>query len=465
LGATTVTITATDAAGNTGTGTFTVTVRDTTAPVLVMPVNVVTEAASPAGAIVTYSAASATDSITASPALTYSKQSGTLFPVGLTIVTVTATDLAGNKAAATFSVLVNASNLNKSAPVVDITAPTGNAVPGEFIISGTLKLSLALQTFTVKLNGVPLVLDSPLSFAAGAVETWKVSGVAPENGTNLIVVEAEDFAGKKASATKRVIYTNRRSELAGTYAAVLVPETDPDIDRTGFVSVTVTPSGSFSGKLLINRVSAPFSGILGNDGVARFKQSSGITLDLLDKTRHFLGTVAFSVTEEAGMSGTLSSGSVLAAFAGKKAPYGPASPVPIALLNLPSGSSQGVYDLVFQAPVLATTPQGDGHARIILKKTGVIRVSGYLADGTKYVAAGNLRADQTVPLFTALYKKGGAFSGELAFADVAGSEVSGVNLLWLRPAGFSATYQAGWPEGLKVTVMGTKAGKSQAAGM
>ena len=50
LGTTTVTVTATDAAGNVSTGTFNVTVQDTTAPVLTVPSNLVVEANTTGGA-------------------------------------------------------------------------------------------------------------------------------------------------------------------------------------------------------------------------------------------------------------------------------------------------------------------------------------------------------------------------------------------------------------------------------
>ncbi|MFH0939168.1 MAG: HYR domain-containing protein, partial [Planctomycetota bacterium] len=73
LGATVVTVTAKDAAGNITTAIFKVLVRDTTAPTLVMPPDQVVEATGPDGAIVTYPAATATDAVTAAPMIAYSQ--------------------------------------------------------------------------------------------------------------------------------------------------------------------------------------------------------------------------------------------------------------------------------------------------------------------------------------------------------------------------------------------------------
>lgn len=107
LGVTTVTATAKDALGNPSTKTFTVTVRDTTAPKLDLPRNITACAESAAGAKVSYEV-DADDLVTSDRriVLTYSKASGSVFPLGTTTVTVTATDEAGNRATGSFTVTV-----------------------------------------------------------------------------------------------------------------------------------------------------------------------------------------------------------------------------------------------------------------------------------------------------------------------------------------------------------------------
>jgi hypothetical protein len=62
-------------------------------------------ATSASGAVATYPPADATDGCSA-PTVTYSHPSGSIFPIGQTIVTVTAADAAGNTANASFSVRV-----------------------------------------------------------------------------------------------------------------------------------------------------------------------------------------------------------------------------------------------------------------------------------------------------------------------------------------------------------------------
>lgn len=104
LGSTTVTCTATDAAGNRATATFVVHVRDTTPPVLTVPGDLAVDATSPAGADVGFGA-TATDAVDPAPVVTCTPGPG-IFAIGDTKVTCTATDSSGNAANASFTVHV-----------------------------------------------------------------------------------------------------------------------------------------------------------------------------------------------------------------------------------------------------------------------------------------------------------------------------------------------------------------------
>ncbi len=103
IGVTTVTCGAEDAAGNVGTVAATITVVDTTAPVVVIdPAAEVGNTIDPSGAVYTYMV-SATDAVTLAPAIVCTPVSGSVFPVGNTTITCTATDDAGNAGVGTAS--------------------------------------------------------------------------------------------------------------------------------------------------------------------------------------------------------------------------------------------------------------------------------------------------------------------------------------------------------------------------
>ena len=108
VGETTVTCTATDAAGNSSSATFRVTVTppaDTEPPTLELPAGLSAPATGPSGAPVTYDA-TARDDRDATPSVTCEPASGATFPIGETMVTCTATDAAGNESRGTFPVTV-----------------------------------------------------------------------------------------------------------------------------------------------------------------------------------------------------------------------------------------------------------------------------------------------------------------------------------------------------------------------
>lgn len=114
-GTTEVTATATDSAGNTANATFKVTVRDTTAPSVSCPADIVVAAAPGASTAVVNFNVTASDSVS-DVTLTSTPSSGSAFGVGTTTVNVTARDASGNTSTCSFTVTV------RSAPVV-VVAP------------------------------------------------------------------------------------------------------------------------------------------------------------------------------------------------------------------------------------------------------------------------------------------------------------------------------------------------------
>ena len=121
VGTTTVTWTATDAAGNAGTATQTVTVVDTTPPTVTVPADLTVSTSDPSGASVSYNA-SATDIVDGDLIPTCTPASGSLFPLGTTAVTCSATDSAGNTGSATFTVTVEQTVADTTAPACSLQA-------------------------------------------------------------------------------------------------------------------------------------------------------------------------------------------------------------------------------------------------------------------------------------------------------------------------------------------------------
>lgn len=179
LGMTTVNCSAQDNAGNSGSASFTVTVQDTTAPAVTVPANIVAEATSAAGAVVTFSA-SATDAVTAALSVACSPVAGSVFPLGTTTVTCSAQDAASNQGSASFTVTVR----DTIAPVV--TVPANKTVEAASAAGGVATFSAtATDAVTTALN----VTCSPASGSVFAL------------GTTTVNCSTQDAAGNQGSAS------------------------------------------------------------------------------------------------------------------------------------------------------------------------------------------------------------------------------------------------------------------------
>jgi len=107
---------------------------DTSPPVVTPPSNVIAEATSASGAVVTYPAASATDDIGVTSGPTCSPASGSTFALDTTVVTCTASDAAGNIGSATFTITVQ----DTTAPAAPtITSPTSGITTNDNTVTLT----------------------------------------------------------------------------------------------------------------------------------------------------------------------------------------------------------------------------------------------------------------------------------------------------------------------------------------
>jgi phage tail-like protein len=234
LGPTTVTCTATDDAGNSASGSFTVTVQDTTAPSLTLPADIVAEATSPAGAVVTF-VASATDLVDAAPVLGCVPPSGSTFPLGPTTVTCTATDATGNSASADFSVTVE-----------DTTAPS-LTLPADIVAEATSAAG-AVVTFaasaTDTVDAAPAVVCVPPSgstFPLGPTTVTCTATDAGGNGASAdFSVTVEDTIAPSLTLPADIVA--EATSAAGAVVTFVASATD--VADAAPVVVCVPPSGS-----------------------------------------------------------------------------------------------------------------------------------------------------------------------------------------------------------------------------
>ncbi|MBZ4417281.1 ELWxxDGT repeat protein [Myxococcus sp. RHSTA-1-4] len=221
LGATSVVVTARDEAGNTATCSFIVTVRDTTAPDLACPDDVTAVATSNEGVTVEYPAATASDAV--SPVTVgYSQASGTTFAMGITVVTVSAMDEAGNDSSCTFSVTVR-----EAAPPA-ITCPEDVAAEATGAGGAAVDYPRATATGT---GAVSVTYSHP-------------SGAVFSLGETRVTATARDERERTDSCSFTVTVRDTTAPTVSCPAPVVVEATDPAGARAEYVAATATDAVS-----------------------------------------------------------------------------------------------------------------------------------------------------------------------------------------------------------------------------
>jgi hypothetical protein len=217
IGTTTVTVTATDTAGNSSTGTFTVLVQDTIPPTLTLPPNQQVESSNPAGSTDPGAFnATATDPVDPHPVISYSVgntvfNSTYVFPQGTTTVTVTATDAAGNSSTGTFTVFVGD---------VPPTVSLSGLPAGDTVTEGTaINLTATGSAFTPAENTFGLtftwtvtkvhdgVTTTNFAGGSGTGSSVPISFVADDDGTYTVSVTATDVNGASTTISQAITST------------------------------------------------------------------------------------------------------------------------------------------------------------------------------------------------------------------------------------------------------------------
>jgi hypothetical protein len=222
-GATIVTCTADDGNGSTNACTFTVTVNDAEKPVLgACPANVGLFTTNSSGANVTYTTPGATDNCDPNPSVVCLPASGSLFAVGTTTVTCTATDASGNHSACQFTITVVANH----APVV-----VDNNMGAMQNHAAAVKIEKLLADDWDEDEDVLTISSVSPSSANG--------GTLSLTATTIVYSPATNFVG-----TDSFTYTvsdGRGGTATATVTVQVYSENDPSVNRIG--GITTTPDG------------------------------------------------------------------------------------------------------------------------------------------------------------------------------------------------------------------------------
>ena len=197
VGTTPVTVTATDAVGNTSTCTFDVVVNDDEAPTINCPNNInVNAPANQCFATVLYAPPTTSDNC---PGETFvcSPVAGSNFNVGTTPVTCTVTDAAGNSANCSFNITVN-----------DVTPPSATC-PNDITVNAPQGACGANVAYAG-----PLVSDACGIAPEGGVICTPASGSFFSVGTTPITCTVMDVNGNSSSCTFNITINDNENPVA-----------------------------------------------------------------------------------------------------------------------------------------------------------------------------------------------------------------------------------------------------------
>ena len=280
---TTVNCTATDNAGNSAADSFTVKVEDTTPPAVTVPGNITTAATGPSGAVVTFSA-SATDLVDTSVTPSCSPPSGSVFPVGTTTVTCTATDDSGNSAQGTFTVTVT-----------DTTPPTVN-VPGDITVEATGSGG-AVVTYAVSASDnfdpAPTIACSPPSGSTFPIATTTVSCAATDDSGNTSAPKTFTITVRDTTPPTVVVPADITTEATGPSGASVTFVASANDAVDGAIAPSCSPASGTTFAITATTVTCTATDGHANTANEKFKVT---VRDTLPPT---FGSVPSGITAEA----------------------------------------------------------------------------------------------------------------------------------------------------------------------
>ncbi|MCB0431409.1 MAG: HYR domain-containing protein [Flavobacteriales bacterium] len=255
---TTVTMSSTDASGNTATCTFQVTLQDTTSPVISCPGNQTVYANAFCTAFLPdyRGLGTATDNCDGSPTISQSPSPGTLIS-SHTMVTLTATDASSNTSQCSFQVVF----IDTVPPV--ITCPGTQTVPGDASCQGTIGDYTSLASAYDACGGTPSITQSPASgtsFSGSITVTLTATDDNSNTSSCTFTVMASDTTPPLVTCPgNQTIYANSSCQAALPDFTSLATTSD-QCGGTPVVTQSPAPGTMVSSHTLVTLTSTDGSG-------------------------------------------------------------------------------------------------------------------------------------------------------------------------------------------------------------
>jgi hypothetical protein len=354
---------------------------------------------------------------------------------------------AGDSLVPTNSIVFGGSNSNLTVTLTPVSGATGTVAITIFVSDGSLFTN---TTFQLAVQATPPASQSTLAIDGdGTISSGlDAQTLTPGQVYTVTAVPAagQEFAGWTGSINSSdprltfVMQTNlmltakftpRKSAstaaagggASSTYNGLFFQEDAIRLASAGSLTLSVTPRGKYSGRVLLGTKRYSFSGLLDttqNSATNIIARHDGPAL-----------TLGFQIagSQADQISGHLSDGTWTALLSGDLAVFGKAGGAPFA----------GDYTLVIPGyDTNSTLPAGDSFGTLKVNSKGQVKLVGTLADGTKVSQSASLSRAGYWPLHIPLYTGGGMLMSWLTFASPT-NDLSG-NVTWIKQAGGKSKY-------------------------
>ena len=231
-------------------------------------------------------------------------------------------------------------------------------------------------------------------------------------------------------ALTAVFQTNLFPQVRGVYNGLFYETNQAELDSSGFMTLTLTDLGSYSGRVIRNGQIARISGTFAPDG----NETNIVLYPSLEAARLLMTLDLNGGSEQ--INGWVTNANYTAVLTLDRVLNPALVPTPLA----------GRYTMVIPGdPNSASGPDGEGFAAVKVDAKGGALFTGMLGDNSKLALKTTVSRYGMVPFYSSLYKGAGAVVSWLAFdTNRTNTDISGA-LTWFRqtqPA--AATYKRGF---------------------
>lgn len=329
-----------------------------------------------------------------------------------------------------------------------VTLANKGTISGAGTIDGRLTMqagaTIALQINNNLRGNKRGLLKAGATVLAGTLEVTAGPGFAPGPGDTFDLLELGKTTGTftaihlpalgttglvwDAASDPKELYKSGRitvvmaTDLRGSYAG-LVQAAPIDVPTSGFLTISVMPTGVFTGKVSFGGANLTLGGFLDSSGQFHLKK------DVIDKAGHHLTNLQLDLTQRPGhITGTIvdAQGAFVANVTSDRTPTystkGQHSP------------DEGTYTFTFPTPFPGdlAKPQGTGYATLKVDATGKGALAGVLGDGTPLTLGGMVTEGRKFPVYKVLNAKAELVSGAIALHGSAADDLVDGAVDWVK---------------------------------